>query len=123
MDELELVRPAVSESDGIELSITVEGKWDVHEHDFDVYIRLTIRFMAEGADEETAPLEEDALRLTIVYAVTYHSEGEIRSDMLDQFGQTSARLVLWPYLREVSQSALARAGQPGFLLPVFSTIA
>jgi preprotein translocase subunit SecB len=122
LDELHVVRPATKEPERAELSIVIEGRHELRENDFDVFIRLAARFVPNSEDSEAILEEDDLLRIEIVYGATYIAESEVTIAMLDQFSQSSAQLALWPYLRETLQSTLLRSGLEGFVLPVFSSL-
>jgi hypothetical protein len=122
LDELHVVRPATKEPERAELSIVIEGRHELRENDFDVFIRLAARFVPNSEDSEAILEEDDLLRIEIVYGATCIAESEVTIAMLDQFSQSSAQLALWPYLRETLQSTLLRSGLEGFVLPVFSSL-
>src|SRR5690349_14492352 len=113
LDELHLVRPGTGEPERAELSVVIEGRHERREHDFDVFIRLTARFVPDMEESEATAEEDDLLRVEIIYGASYTSDSEVSIAMLDQFSQSSAQLAIWPFLRETLQSTLMRAGQEG----------
>jgi hypothetical protein len=125
LEELHLTRPSDRDSDMALVSVSVEGRYETRGNEFDAFIRLEVSFSPDPRSED--PGEEvddvvDVMRVEIVYGAAYSSELDLDTDMLDQFNRSSARLALWPYLRETLQSTLQKAGQASFALPVFSSL-
>lgn len=130
LDELHLVRPYQQEPDLARLEFSVARRHQIRaDGGFDIYLKLTVNFFPPDSDE-TSQADPDAdladgqseplMHIEVVYGAAYATEVEATEPMLEYFSKSSAQLTLWPYLRETLQSTLLRAGQEGFVLPVYS---
>lgn len=72
---------------------------------------------AEEGDEEG----EDALTLNAEYVVAYRLQAgeDLSPSCIDHFSQTNGPYTLWPYWRELVQTATGRVGLSSIVMPVF----
>lgn len=84
-------------------------------------VLVEFNFKAQFVGEE-GEQGEDALTIDAEYVVVYKlKEGpELSARCLEHFAQTNGPYNLWPYWRELVQSATGRVGLSSIVIPVFS---
>jgi hypothetical protein len=90
------------------------GKFDRERSAAIVRAHFSLNILSE---ETQQPMAEVKAEFRAAYALK-SCEG-LSQDDVQAFGQTNGVFNLWPYWRELVQSAFARMGLPHFIMPVY----
>lgn len=94
----------------------LDSRFEVSKVEKDV-LELTASFSARAARSEK---EDGSMKLEAVYMMHFGCGGgaPCNRNLADRFVKSEARVILWPYLRELASEITARASVPPVTLPL-----
>ncbi|MFA7235883.1 MAG: hypothetical protein WC058_03375 [Phycisphaeraceae bacterium] len=84
-------------------------------------ISVSIRFVLDGAENESTSWDETPLRIEATFGLSYKVRrmDDFNDEQMRAFGEINGAYNAWPFWREFVYSTLARMGLPPLTLPVF----
>lgn len=103
------------------LSINISDKYSFEDKGDNALFNVQFKISGVKENEEAIEKEKSVIfSLTANYKIYYFKKNEIQitTDFFEVFKTVSLSMLIWPYVRELTQNTLIRAGLPPFTIPM-----
>lgn len=97
--------------DGLDIKVTTRFGWVVTEDGFTAQANYEVRFV--GDDDDIL------LEIAAIYSADFQCEEVPEDRYLEAFAGRNLQVILWPYLRQLVQDLVSRAGWDALVLPTY----
>ncbi|MEV5694190.1 protein-export chaperone SecB [Micromonospora globbae] len=103
---------SIPDSDDLEFEVAIESAYSSMSEEGRCVYRLRVNVVAREGEEEV-------FRARVTMAALYSLPPDASDDELRAFGDVTAALALYPYVRAAIQDLASRMGIPSVTLPVY----